>query len=364
MISSTREGARGASRHPAVPDSRAQTMTTAKKFRGGLGLGAIALAAAGTFASFPAVADEGLFSNVDFSFSGYLRFDSAFRTDPDENPNNQRTNPFNGKNTGRSAFPSAGLGSIAGLAESLLPGVAAPDLARFLGGALDSTITDLLNVAPGVPSIAPRSTSRGDNDWNLNQLRGKFDMGVRFGSNVQLFSSLRTVYDMGTYDEFERGDARDAFGDPANPAGFNQRRSSYFKYGDFNDGSKSCVNYLELCGTDYMADFASLYVDILSGPVLLRVGQQQIAWGQALFFRVFDVPNGLDLRRHLILDDALEEYADERISSPGVRVIWQATNEWEAEAYAQLFTPSVFPNANTPYNLIPSQFSVHDTWTE
>ncbi|MCC2658660.1 MAG: hypothetical protein K0Q76_3768 [Panacagrimonas sp.] len=324
------------------------------------------LATAPVMAQDEAPADEGggLFGNIGFSFSGFVRFDSAFHTDPDENPNNQRTNPFNGKNTGRSAFPAAGLGSVANLQESLLPGVPGADIGRLLGGALDDTITDLLGVAPGVPSIAPRSTSPGHNDWNLNQLRGKFDVSMNFGSNVQLYSSLRTVYDMGNYDEFETGDAPDVFGNPSNPAGFNQRKSRYFEYADFKDGGGSCLNYLERCGTNYMADFSSLYLDISAGPLLLRVGQQQIAWGQALFFRVFDVPNGLDLRRHLILDDALEEYADERTSAPGVRVTWQMTDQWEADAYAQMFTPGIYPNPNTPYNVIPSQFSVHETWTE
>ncbi|TDU25550.1 hypothetical protein DFR24_3988 [Panacagrimonas perspica] len=310
------------------------------------------------------VDDGGLFRDIGFSFSGFVRFDSAFHTDSDENPNNQRTNPFNRKNTGRSAFPSAGLGSVANLQESLFPGVAGADIGRLLGSGLDTTIGNLLAAAPGIPSIAPRSTNPGHNDWNLNQLRGKFDVTLTLGSNVSIYSSLRTVYDFGTYDEFERGDSRDTFGNPSAPAGFNQRKSRYFEYADYQDGGGSCVNYLERCGDNYMADFTALYLDVTAGPLLIRMGQQQIAWGQALFFRVFDVPNGLDLRRHLILDDALEEYADERISAPGVRVTWQATDQWEADAYAQMFTPSIYPNANTPYNVIPSQFTVHETWTE
>nr|WP_293250233.1 DUF1302 family protein [Panacagrimonas sp.] len=196
----------------------------------------------------------------------------------------------------------------------------------------------------------------------MNQLRGKFDLSVNFGSNMQLYSSIRTIYDFGNYDEFKRGDAKDFLGNDSNPDGFNQRKVRYFEYENYQDGGKSCLNYLELCGDNYMADFTALYLDITMGPVLLRVGQQQIAWGQALFFRIFDVPNGLDLRRHLILDDALEEYADERVSAPGVRVTWQFTDQWEADAYAQMFTPTIYPTPNTPYNVIPAQFSVHETW--
>lgn len=96
--------------------------------------------------------------------------------------------------------------------------------------------------------------------------------------------------------------------------------------------------------------------------MLVRVGQQQIAWGQALFFRVLDLPSGLDLRRHLFLDYAPEEYADERIASPAIRTTWQATQQWEVDAFAQKFQPTIYPNANTPYNAIASQFTIRDQY--
>ena len=58
---------------------------------------------------------------------------------------------------------------------------------------------------------------------------------------------------------------------------------------------------LENNGQDYMLDIPALYLDYNKGPLWLRVGNQQIAWGEALFFRVFDVVQGLDLRRHSFL---------------------------------------------------------------
>jgi hypothetical protein len=351
-----------------------------KRVDGKLRRSLYALAIASAFAAGPAMSQEGgtepssgggdfggggdgggggMFSDMGFAFSGFVRFDSAFHTDSDENPNNQRTNPFNGKTTGRSAFPANGTGAL-----GTLPGVGSTLGVPLVGQALQDAVNNLISAAPGVPSTATRNTPRGNNDWNLNQLRGKFDLGVTFSSNVQLYSSIRTIYDFGNYDEFKRSDTLDYLGNPSNPDGFNQRKTRYFEYDDYQDGGKSCLNYLEICGDNYMADFTSLYLDITAGPVLIRAGQQQIAWGQALFFRIFDVPNGLDLRRHLILDDALEEYADERVAAPGVRITWQATDQWEADAYAQMFTPTIYPNANTPYNVIPSQFSVHETWSD
>ena len=46
-----------------------------------------------------------------------------------------------------------------------------------------------------------------------------------------------------------------------------------------------------------MVDLPAFYLDYNKGPLWVRVGNQQIAWGEALFFRVFDVVQGLDLRR-------------------------------------------------------------------
>ena len=94
----------------------------------------------------------------------------------------------------------------------------------------------------------------------------------------------------------------------------------------------------------------------------LRLGNQTVAWGQAIFFRVFDVANGIDFRRHLILGRALEEYADSRASALGFRATYQATDQIVADAFIQKFQPSILPNPNTPYNVIPSQFTVHDNY--
>jgi len=70
------------------------------------------------------------------------------------------------------------------------------------------------------------------------------------------------------------------------------------------------------------------------------------------------------LRRHSILDFASEEYADERISSPAVRVSYQFGSSWELDMFAQQFQPSIYGNPNTPYNVIPSQFTVQDRFSQ
>jgi len=105
-------------------------------------------------------------------------------------------------------------------------------------------------------------------------------------------------------------------------------------------------------------DLPAAYLDYSSGPLWIRAGNQQIAWGEAIFFRVADVPNGIDYRGHL-LDPAGEEYSDKRRSSLGIRLSYRASDKTDIEAFAQRFAPSLIPNGETPYNFITDQFTVH-----
>jgi len=116
-------------------------------------------------------------------------------------------------------------------------------------------------------------------------------------------------------------------------------------------------NLLEVNSNSFLVDLPALYLDYNKGGLWIRMGQQQIAWGEALFFRVFDVANGLDVRRHFFLDVGAEEYADERIASPGIRVSYTFQNGIEIDAFTQMFSPTLLPGFNTPYNIVTSGFS-------
>jgi hypothetical protein len=177
-----------------------------------------------------------------------------------------------------------------------------------------------------------RDKPREDTDWNLNATRAELDFKVRFNPSWEGFAKIRGVTQWGMDDEF------DDFYD----SGFN--------------GGKGSV--METNGDDYMLDVAALYLDYNNGPFWLRVGQQQIAWGEAIFFRVFDVPNGLDLRRHSILGVAAEEYSDSRVPSLGIRGSYRFDNDWEVESFVQQFRPSVLGPQETPYNFVGSQFRI------
>ncbi len=183
----------------------------------------------------------------------------------------------------------------------------------------------------GIPQTRPESFEE-DNDWNLNMTRGQLDIDAKFSDSLKFVAKVRALYAWDTYD---------GYGD-----------TNYFETPLRGD----CATRLEVCGEDYMIDLPSFYLDWNKGSFWLRAGNQQIAWGESLFFRVLDTPNGLDLRRHSALDWASEEFSDKRVPALGVRGSYQFDNGWELEGWTQEFQPTVYSDENTPYNVIASQF--------
>ena len=183
----------------------------------------------------------------------------------------------------------------------------------------------------GIPQTRPASFEE-DNDWNLNITRGQLDIDAKFSDSLKFVAKVRGIYAWDTYD---------SYGD-----------TNYFETPLRGD----CATRLEVCGEDYMIDLPSFYLDWNSGKFWLRAGNQQIAWGESLFFRVLDTPNGLDLRRHSALDWAAEEFSDKRVPALGVRGSYRFDNGWELEGWTQEFQPTVYSDENTPYNVVASQF--------
>ena len=266
---------------------------------------------------------------IDYSSSGFIRVEAAAKTVSEENPFNQRGNVFNGVEVDRNG----------GLNVGTLLGLNLP-----------------FSVGLPITDSATRNGEQANNDFNFTQVRFDNTLQLRFSDNWSATAKIRGIFDAAQYDEFDPDSVN------SNAAGYLYGEPNYFEYDDYETGGEQ--NRLEVAGENYMVDFPSLYVDYQNGPILVRAGNQQIAWGQALFFRVMDVANGLDLRRHLILDFASEEYADERISSPAIRVSYQLNPSWELDMFAQAFQPTIYANPNTPYNVIPSQFTVHDRYSD
>lgn len=233
---------------------------------------------------------------ADYNVQGFIRQEPAIKLTDEENPYNQQGNIYNGQTVTLDSTP--------------LPG--------------------------GFVNTTTRPIDGADNDLNLMATRLEVDFQANFNANWMGFAKLRGYF---------QPDVFDGYGDP-----------EFFETDLWSGGRGT---FLEANGQNYMVDLPALYLDYADGPLWIRMGNQQIAWGESLFFRVLDVPNGLDLRRHLLLDLVAEEFADERVAAPGVRGSYRITNDIEIEGFTQLFSPSVLANPDTPYNVIPSQFTIH-----
>lgn len=323
-----------------------------------------------TFSS--AALADGFWSEFDLALGGFLRAEGSYSTSSFDNPNNQLGNTFNERSIERQAFvPPALITTVIGdlpilgpIVDALpitLPAVGTWTTLPFPPGVANDTSSPGLR---GFDTALMEGTPipRVDNDINYAILRGELEIGLRYGQNWSLIGRLRGIYDPAVYDEFDArsiANSRASIlgGDPELYAG----SPNYFDYRVEGGGR---ANPLEWTGENYQIYFPALFLQYNNGPLNLRIGNQQIAWGQAIFFRVLDVPNGLDLRRHSLLDYAQEEFSDKRIPSLGIRLGYQITDSVLADAFVQKFQPSVLGNPNTQYNIIPVQFTVHDLYKE
>ena len=271
-------------------------------------LGVSMLALAGVAFVSPAV------SAFDVSVSGFIRQEMAYKLNNNENPNTTGGNYYNGK-----SYATKG------------------DLLENFGGVPDGTI------------ITGRRDLSTDNDWNVFATRAEVDVNFSFTNNLTGFAKFRGYYQPDVFNNVDK-------------SGFVDGDEGTDLFGVPNHGGEA--TYLSVSDKDYMLDMPALYLDYAKGPLWVRVGQQQIAWGEALFFRVADMANGLDFRRHVIFDFGAEEYSDERLSSPGIRTSYQVDQNWEVEVFAQMFQPTILPTNYSPYNLIQSGFNMNGGYEE
>ncbi len=203
--------------------------------------------------------------------------------------------------------------------------------------------------------VAIRNGQAARGDINLAILRGRLEIETKFTSNLSLTAKVTGIYDPAIYHEYNPASVN------SQAVGVLYQKPNQFKYDA--EGTHN-PNPLERSGRNYLISLPALFLDYNVGPFDLRVGNQQIAWGQAIFFRVLDVPDGLDLRRHSVLDFASEEFSDKRVPALAIRTSYQFSESWLGEAYFQKFQPTVLGNPNTQYNLIPAGFTVHDRYTD
>jgi len=252
---------------------------------------------------------------VDVDISGFVRQEMAYKITDDQNPQNPNGNPLNGKSVPNSALTNPNACALIDVLAGGTPGAGACSLGF-------------------IPPTFDKPRLNQESDWNVFATRAEVDFNITINNNWTGFVKLRGYYQPDVFEDYETPDL--------------------FRVDNHGDEA----TFLSISDDNYMIDLPSVYLDYLKGPLWIRIGQQQIAWGEALFFRVADVANGLDLRRHLFLDYGSEEYADERLSAPGIRASYNIAEGWELEVFAQMFQPSVLPNRGSPYNLTPYPLTV------
>lgn len=320
---------------------------------------------------------QNLMNNV--HVGGFIRPEFAISTTNQRNENNTRGDPYNNIPVVRPTYN--------------------PDT-TFLGVANGgSGGTTFITPFPLVRNIGERIAPNSGDLFHYHIVRTEITADVHLGPDVSITSRLRLITDPGHYSnrsvsgDYFGGDPTDAYAptlngaDPAlygggpNLFAYHAEKRNYVPApvgSHYTQPCPSCApnpilksysisNHpvpLEWGQANYLLYFPALFLDFQHGPLDVRIGNQQIAWGQALFFRVLDVPDGLDTRRHLILDQAAEEFSDKRTPAPAIRVGYQFSDDVLADAFVERFTPTILPNPETPYNLIPDQFTVHDLYLE
>ncbi|MEX2480366.1 MAG: DUF1302 family protein [Gammaproteobacteria bacterium] len=211
---------------------------------------------------------------------------------------------------------------------------------RCPNGAGTSYVPGVLPSASGAAAAGFSAQGAAFDDdlrFNLFNSRLEVDVQARFNSEFSAFARLRAYVDSTA--NFTDGVIGNRFENP------------YW-------GDRSTL--VEWSTPSAMVDLPALYLDFHRGPLWLRFGNQTIAWGEAYFFRVMDVANGLDLRRHLTLGPGGEEFQDQRIASPALRLNYSFADGIEVDAFASLFSATVLPPQNTAYSLITSSITLDE----
>lgn len=119
-------------------------------------------------------------------------------------------------------------------------------------------------------------------------------------------------------------------------------------------------------GNDFKAEMWQAYTDYRSGNWWLRLGKQQIAWGEALGLRVLDTINPLELSQNLATDRIFEEFDRVRIPQWFLRADYTIPNVTIPDLTAELIlnpgiaVPTILPKQGSPFNVVPSFLRIED----
>lgn len=125
----------------------------------------------------------------------------------------------------------------------------------------------------------------------------------------------------------------------------------------------------QVVGHEYELDAAEAYLDLHKGPLWVRLGKQQIVYGEELGIQTLDQVDSLDFRRHGLFNYSALEFSDARIGEWTLRTtydlgsllnpLYQDNTQMTAWISPD-FQPSVFLPPGSPYNSTPAYTVLED----
>jgi hypothetical protein len=279
------------------------------------------------------------------TFNALLRNDTAFHTDGIQNYDNQGNAPFQHVAVPRQAYVPPALST------------------QLLGTQVLSGANWTIPIPDSLGLIHTHDTVRRDSfipnsntQFDYQELRFSGEMNMAFTDALRLNIQGRAVFDPDIYKSFNAESVANTQGGITAGGGDRYADTGAPNYFQSKGRNGKNLNPTEFAGRQYMIDFPTALIEYKRDAYNIRLGLQQIAWGQAIFFQTFDMPDGLDFRRHLILDRGIEEFSDKRVPALALRGTIQASDTILIDSYVEKFQPSIIPNPNTPYNVAPAQF--------
>jgi hypothetical protein len=199
------------------------------------------------------------------------------------------------------------------------------------------TVTGFLRYELGMHTGGRNPNNRGQDNFDFTLARGFFQTEWTYKptSTFKLFSKIRMMTDQ-TYHWDSELDRYNAF-----PV----------------DVPDKDWMMLKASGDDYRFEIWELYSELRVGPLWMRLGKQQIVWGEMIAARLMDTINPLDLSWNFLFEP--EEFENIRIPNWAGRVVYTVpqTISWLNELTIEGFfnpgdvLPNQYADQGAPFNI-------------
>ena len=134
-------------------------------------------------------------------------------------------------------------------------------------------------------------------------------------------------------------------------------------YDAFPQSTPRYGTYLRATNDDEVnVEMSELYADVNLGDLWVRLGKQQIVWGEMISARILDIVNPLDLSWHFKFEP--EEFENIRVPQWTIRARYEVAQRvvplpWLKDLYLEGFvnpgdiSPQIYPAPGAPLNLKP-----------